>query len=55
MAKQRKDGDRGFQNRLALGLALGLLGGTLVRQPALGLMAGLVLGCLSWGRPKDAE
>ena len=54
MAKQKKGGDRDSQNRLALGLALGLLGGTLVHQAALGLMVGLLLGSLLWGRPRDA-
>ena len=54
VAKQKKGGDRDSQNRLALGLALGLLGGTLVHQAALGLMVGLLLGSLPWGRPRDA-
>ena len=54
MAKQKKGGDRDSQNRLALGLALGLLGGTLVHQAAMGLMVGLLLGSLFWGRPRDA-
>ena len=53
MAKQQKDKDRGSQNRLALGLALGLIGGALVHQTALGLLAGVVLGSLPWGRSKD--
>ena len=53
MAKQQKDKDRGSQNRLALGLALGLIGGALAQQTALGLVVGLLLGSLPWGRSKD--
>ena len=53
MAKQQKDKDRSSQNRLALGLALGLIGGALAQQTALGLVAGVVLGSLPWGSSKD--
>ena len=49
MAKQQKDKDRSSQNRLALGL----IGGALAQQTALGLVAGVVLGSLPWGSSKD--